>query len=347
MSMDLQQVVQQKPLLVGKSQAFLEMCEFAQQAGDSDENILILGESGTGKGELARLIHSKMPELPDGRPFVEVNCGCISESLAESTLFGHERYSFTDARTDHLGLVEQAAGGTLFCDEIGTLTPALQIKMLKVVEQGVFRRVGGTRDIAVNTRIIAATHADLSTAVMQGTFREDLHFRLNIIPFEVPPLRKRKEDIPLLVEHFLEQKKRPDKKVDSKAMDLLMEYHWPGNIRELRSMVVRGIFKSRKDEFIRPEHVLPYLTGQREAESKGWALRDYFFVEGTQKLRPYHEFMQAVESEYVAEVLKSTNGNQSQAAEVMDISRGFLRRRIRDLSFTERNPRFVTRRRHR
>ena len=229
--------------MTGKSRGMLKVYSLIKKTAETAANVLILGESGTGKELVARAIHENSSRN-DG-PFVIINCGGIPENLLESELFGYMKGSFTGAYADKAGLFETAHSGTIFLDEIGELSSFLQVKLLRVVQEKTFRRVGGARDISVDVRIISATNQNLEEHVKNGDFREDLFYRLNVIPVEVPPLRERKEDIPLLVDHFIEKYSREYnkeiKKMSPYAMGLLTEYPFPGNVRELENIIERSV----------------------------------------------------------------------------------------------------------
>jgi len=233
--------------MVSKSPKMEAVFELARTAAKSNSTVLILGESGTGKEVLARAIHAESPRR-DG-PFVGVSCAALTESLLESELFGHEKGAFTGAASSTRGKFEIAAGGTLFLDEIGDISGKLQLDLLRVLDAREFRRVGGAQLIKTDVRIIAATNRDLKKLVEAGTFREDLYYRLNVIPVTLPPLRERKEDIPLLVEHFLAQfrveMQKPLEGVSSEILEMLMAHDWPGNVRELRNVLERGAVLAR------------------------------------------------------------------------------------------------------
>jgi len=233
--------------LVSKSPRMQAIFEVARSAAASHSTVLLLGESGTGKELLARAIHAESPRAEG--PFVAVSCAALTETLLEGELFGHEKGAFTGATATRKGKVELAHGGTLFLDEIGDISPKLQLDLLRFLEQHEFRRVGGTEVIRVDARIIAATNRDLRQAVADGRFREDLFYRLNVIPILLPPLRDRTEDIPMLVEHFLEllraETGKPIEGVTREALGALMARPWPGNVRELRNLLERGVVLSR------------------------------------------------------------------------------------------------------
>jgi DNA-binding NtrC family response regulator len=229
--------------LIGTSQAMQQVFELIEKVADAESTVLILGESGTGKELVARAIHFNSHRAE--KPLVPVNCGAIPEGLLESELFGHERGAFTGAARTRVGRFELANGGTIFLDEVGDKSAALQVKLLRVLQEQNFERVGGSRSVRVDVRIIAATNRNLDEAVEHGEFREDLYYRLSVIPLNLPSLRERKEDIPLLLQHFVDQFNRlRDRKlqgVSPHALHMLMNYHWPGNVRELENLVDRVV----------------------------------------------------------------------------------------------------------
>lgn len=229
--------------IIGKSPAFEKVCRIAEKVATSDSTVLITGETGTGKGLMARAIHDASRRAQ--KPFVAINCGAIPENLLESELFGHVRGAFTGATTSKCGKFEMADGGTIFLDEIGDMSPDLQVKILRVLEEGEFEPVGGNRTIKVGIRVLAATHRDLEKRVASGQFREDLYYRLFVIPLHMPPLRQRKTDVPLLISHFhSEVNSRNQLEVEGfspNAVETLKRYHWPGNIRELKNLVERSV----------------------------------------------------------------------------------------------------------
>ena len=300
--------------LVTKSHAMQEVFELAKTAARSQSTILILGESGTGKELLARAIHAESPRS-DG-PFVAVSCAALTETLLESELFGYEKGAFTGAAAQRRGKFELARGGTLFLDEIGDVNTKLQMDLLRVLEERRFYRVGGNEPIEVDARIIAATNRDLKKAVSEGHFREDLFYRLNVIPITLPPLRERKEDIPLLVQHFIERlDAETGRKVDglsTEAMDALAEHDWPGNVRELRNVLERALVVApgnlieKKDLGLGlgvPAAAAPAATGDRSLED--------------------------LERTHIAATLRNTHGNVSQAARVLGIDRVTLYNKMR------------------
>jgi transcriptional regulator with PAS, ATPase and Fis domain len=227
--------------IIGQSSKMCQVFELVGKVADCDSTILINGETGTGKGLVAQAIHQNSKR--NNEPFISINCGAIPENLLESELFGHVRGAFTGATSTKTGKFELADGGTIFLDEIGDMSPDLQVKVLKVLEEGEFEQVGGSKTIRVNVRIIAATHRDLSEEVQKGSFREDLYYRLYVIPLMLPSLRERKSDIPCLVSHFLDRynkkNSRQVKEVTEEAMGMMMNYSWPGNVRELKNLMER------------------------------------------------------------------------------------------------------------
>jgi two-component system response regulator PilR (NtrC family) len=248
--------------LVGQSEAMQKVFDVVRKVADSKSNVLICGESGTGKELVARAIHYNSARSV--RPFVAVNCSAVPETLLESELFGHMKGSFTGAISNKAGLFEVADGGTIFLDEIGDTTPTIQVKLLRVIQEREFRRVGGNQDVKVDVRVVAATNKDLEKAVADGSFREDLYYRLDVIPIRLPPLRMRTGDIPLLVNHFLEQfskeSGRPKPVINSEAMHVLLEHEWRGNVRELENLIERVVAFSTE-------------ASVTDAEVRGWLHR--------------------------------------------------------------------------
>ncbi len=287
--------------LVSKSPKMQQVFEFARTVAKSNSNILILGESGTGKELLARAIHNESPRA--NGPFVAVSCVALPETLLESELFGHEKGAFTDAITQKKGKFELAHGGTLFLDEIGDISPKLQLALLRVLEEREFTRVGGTQPIRVDVRIIAATNRDLKRAVDEGQFRDDLYYRLNVISIKIPPLRERREDIPLLAQHFVEKfnielGKRVER-ISEEAMKKLMAYHWPGNVRELENVIERAMVIT-KGSVIRPEEIQLPTEETPPVEDKS---------------------LRAVERAHILRVLEENNWNVQRSAQILGIDR--------------------------
>jgi DNA-binding NtrC family response regulator len=298
--------------LLSKSPAMQAVFELAKTAARSSSTILVLGESGSGKEVLARAIHAESPRA-DG-PFVAVSCAALTETLLESELFGHEKGSFTGATARRKGKFEAAHGGTLFLDEVGDIGPKLQLDLLRVLEERKFHRVGGNDTIEVDVRIIAATNRDLRKASAEGKFREDLFYRLNVIPVLIPPLRQRKEDVPLLVEFFVERlsvemKKRIDG-VSADAMVGLVAHDWPGNVRELRNVLERGAVVATGPVIQLADLGLPTKA---DAPPRAGTLAS----------------LEEVEKRHVAAVLAHTGGNVSQSARILGIDRVTLYNKMR------------------
>ena len=294
--------------LVSKSPAMQSVFELAKTAARSNSTILVLGESGSGKEVLARSIHAESPRAEG--PFVAVSCAALTESLLESELFGHEKGSFTGASARRKGKFEAAHGGTLFLDEIGDIGGKLQLDLLRVLEDRKFHRIGGNENIEVDVRIIAATNKDLRRAVAEGKFREDLFYRLNVIPITLPPLRQRREDLPLLVDSILERlavemKKRLDG-ISSEAMTAIMAHDWPGNVRELRNVLERGAVVAQG-----PVLQLHDMGMGGAADAKG---------EAAPRSGPLAS-LEDMERRHVAAVLAHTGGNVSQSARILGIDR--------------------------
>ena len=298
------QELRQAPIvLIGSSREAKRIREFAERAAAVDHTVLLTGETGAGKDHLAELIHAKGRP---GKPFVPVDCGALTESLSETELFGHIQGAFTDARETKQGLVQVAREGTLFFNEVANMSLGLQVKFLRILEKRSFRPVGGTREVEVDTRIIAATNANLELAVRRGALRSDLYHRLNGISFVIKPLRERVEDISELSEYFLYQES-PSRKFAPEAMAVMMGYHWPGNVRELKNAVVRAAFLSNGRKDIQVDHLHPYLTGI-----------------GGRELPTLRE----LQRNYLCEVLKKCKGSVAQAAVIAGIPVSAMRRKI-------------------
>ncbi len=304
--------------IVGNSRPMQEVCELIRQVAPSRTTVLLRGESGTGKELLADAIHYNSPD-PD-RPFIKVHMAALPESLIESELFGHEKGAFTGASSGKAGRFERADRGTIFLDEIGELSPAVQIKLLRVLQAREVERLGGSDPIPVDVRVIAATHVDLERAVAEGRFREDLFYRLNVFPIFVPPLRERRSDILLLADHFLEKYSRKLSKemrrISTPAIDMMMSYHWPGNVRELENCVERAVILS-SDGVVHGHHLPPSL---QTAVATGTA------ISGT-----FETMMSAYEREILVEALKNTRGNVSQASRMLGTTQRIFSYRLRRL----------------
>ncbi len=302
--------------VVGRSEAMLQVYKTAARVAATDATVLILGESGTGKELVARAIHQASPRAAG--PFVAVDCGAIAEGVLESELFGHARGAFTGAQAARRGLFEEAGQGTLFLDEIGDVGPNLQARLLRALQEGTIRRVGTNEPVAVDVRVVAATNRDLAQAVREGRFREDLWFRLNVVTIQIPPLRERREDIPLLAEHFARKHGRPEgaAAISEGARELLAAYAWPGNVRELENVVARALALNPSGVVL-PEDLPAHLRDAAAAAGApdGLALSD----------RPT---LVELERRYALLVLREAGGNKTRAAELLGIDRKTLYRLI-------------------
>jgi len=310
-----------------------EAYAIAEQVALGDNtSVLIEGESGTGKEYFANLIH-RMSARHD-KPFVEINCAAIPSELLESELFGHEKGAFTDARSQKQGLMELATGGTLFLDEIGEMSPMLQVKLLRVLERRTFKRVGGTKDISVNIRIISATNQDLERMVQEGTFREDLYYRLKVVPLYVPPLRERHEDVlplsQLFLERFAKQFKKTFRTISAEAERVLLDYPWPGNIRELKNLFERTVLLEN-GETLEPSH-LKLAARARASEEMTLGRRIDEALNGggiPPEGIPFERLVEDLERALIVRASCATKWNQSRTAEVLNLKRDKLRYRMK------------------
>ncbi len=305
-------------LIVGQSQALQKVFDVVTKVADSDSTVLITGESGTGKELIARAIHYSA-RGPIG-PLIPVNCGAIPEELLESELFGHEKGAFTNAIKTRAGRFELADGGTIFLDEIGEMSPKLQVKLLRVIQEKQFERVGGTRTITVNIRVIAATNQDLYRAVESGRFREDLYYRLNVIPVHIPPIRQRREDIPLLIEYFFNRFRRKKKTnvegIDPEVVEALTAYDWPGNVRELENLIERLVILADGPS-ITLDDLPERITRPPKAAARGeFVLPDEGFS--------LSDYLAEVENDLIAQALEKAGGVKSKAAQILGINRTTL-----------------------
>jgi len=306
---------------VGQGARMRDVFEAVEQVSQTRATVLIRGESGTGKELVARAIHHRSPR--GSGPFVRVNCAALPQSLLESELFGHERGAFTGATGVKKGRFELADGGSLFLDEIGDLPMPVQVKLLRVLQERCFERVGGTRTIAVDVRIIAATHQKLEAAIGQGTFREDLYYRLNVVPILLPPLRERREDIPLLIEHFLAKYNRENNRrvrLTGRALQLLLEHDWPGNVRELENCIERMVIMARR-RILLPED-LPLLVRARTEEPRDPAPPP---PHQASRRRPAPSdtplsTLRTMEREQIVKALAQSGGIQARAAALLGIT---------------------------
>lgn len=316
--------------ILGENKTLKEVVRTAKKVAAYPSTVLLLGESGTGKEVFARSIHRWSPRAKN--PFVVVNCVALRDELIESELFGHEKGAFTGAHLMRRGKLEIADGGTVFLDEIGDLKPALQAKLLRVLQEREFDRVGGNTPIHVDIRVIAATNRDLSRAVQEGQFRQDLFFRLNVATLCLPPLRERKEDIPLLSSHFLRRacesmKIKKGMKISQKAMERLLGYHWPGNIRELVNLIDLAVMLAEKDEILPEDLRLQPPPNGREEEHL---------------IKTYHDAVRFYQKKVIRDALNRSGGSQAKAAERLGLQRTYLSRLIKKLdikdSDTEKDP---------
>ncbi|MGH9879906.1 MAG: sigma-54-dependent transcriptional regulator [Pyrinomonadaceae bacterium] len=321
--------------IVGQSPAIQKMLSFASKVAESEvSSVLLQGESGTGKDLVAKAIHYGSDRAE--RPFVAINCAALPATLIESELFGYEKGAFTDAKTRKEGLFEQAEGGMLLLDEIGELELSLQAKLLRVLEEGAFRRVGGLKDIPLDVRVIAASNRDLKTEGEAGRFRLDLYYRLSIIQIDIPPLRERGDDVLLLAEHYINtigSRLRLRKKITGLAPDvgaMFRNYNWPGNMRELRNVIERALILEDSD-LITLEYLPPALTGS-SAQLAGVSSGAGGAGSATQFLLPTQGIsLEDVEMSFVKQAIQRSEGNQTRAAELLGISRDQLRYRLKKL----------------
>lgn len=305
--------------LITQSPKMEEVLSLVARVAPSRSTVLIRGESGTGKGLIARIIHFQSPR--SAGPMITINCAAIPETLLESELFGHEKGAFTGALFQHRGKFEQAQGGTLFLDEIGDLSPALQSKILRVIQEKTFERVGGNKTLGVDVRIISATHQDLEGSIQEGRFRQDLYFRLNVVSIFLPPLRERREDIPLLIDHFIKKFSKQNNKssleVSKEARELLLRYPYPGNVRELENLVERAVVLSRGPLITSRD--LPFHLKDSVGESPD------VILPSNQTLP---EQLEKLERHLIEQALKEMGGVQTRAAEKLGISERVLRYKL-------------------
>ena len=299
-----------------------EVFDAARRVAATRATVLLGGESGTGKGLLARAIHHHSPRRD--APFTKISCSTIPENLMESELFGYEKGAFTGAAQSHQGKFEQADCGTVFLDEIGDVPPAVQVKLLRVLQEREFERLGGSKTIHVDVRIIAATNQDLRAALEQGTFREDLYYRLNVVPISLPPLRERKEDIPYLLDHILAKFAGDTgnhmRIISQGAAEKLMAYHWPGNVRELENIIERGMVLARSETIEADDIRLDHATVSSQSEAS-------FLPEGMT--------LEQYEQDLIREALRRAGDNKSQAARLLGMTRNALRYRLSQMGVEE------------
>ena len=309
--------------IIGQHPSMLKLFDMIRQVARAGVSTVFLrGDTGTGKDLVARVIHHTSDRAT--APFVNITCTALSESLLESELFGHERGAFTDAKQQKKGLFELADGGTVFLDEVGDMPPALQAKLLRFLEERRFRRVGGTKEISVDVRVIGATNRDLEKAIEDGQFRRDLMYRLNVVTIYIPPLRARGDDIKLLTQHFVarfaKEFKKPLTKVSDEAYQMLYNYSWPGNVRELRNVIERAVLLSKTDT-VTPEDI---VLGRAESHSWEWDIENVTLPpEGFD-----FDKLRKLERHLLKQALARTNNNQTQAAKLLNLSRDRLRYRL-------------------
>ena len=307
-----------KDVVIGKSQGMQQVFDLAVRVAETDSSVLVLGESGTGKEVVARLIHFRSHRASG--PFVTVNCSAIPETLLESELFGHKKGAFTGALYMKRGSFELANGGTLFLDEIGDMKLEMQAKILRALEEREVKKVGSEEETPVDVRVIAATNKDLGEEVKAGHFREDLFYRLNVVQIGIPPLRERKEDIPLLARHFLKvfstEMKKAVADFSEEALNFLVGYDWPGNVRELKNAVERAVIFAGPGELIRASHFPPQMRVEVERSRPS----------------PSREFkdLRTMEMSYIKEVLDACGGNKAKAAEILGVSPSTLWRKLQE-----------------
>jgi len=315
--------------IIGNSKGMRIVYDLIAQVSKSDTTVLIRGESGTGKELVAHAIHFN--SLRASKPFIKVNCGALPESVVESELFGHEKGAFTGAIATRKGRFELAHGGTIFLDEVGDLSPMTQIKLLRVLQEREFERVGGTQTIKTDVRIITATNRELEELIEEGTFRQDLYYRLNVFPIHIPPLRERKTDISLLTDYFVEKYNKANHKnirrVSTPTIDMLMAYHWPGNVRELENCLERAVLLS-SNGVIHGHHLPPTL---QTAEASGTAHQGT--LDGT---------LDNVERDLIVDALKAARGNKAKAARELGISERIMGLRVRKHGIDARRFRTIT-----
>src|SRR4051812_23987553 len=328
--------------IIGDSPAMHDVFATVGQVANSRATVLLLGETGTGKEMIAKAIHYNSPRRD--RPFVRVNCGALTSTLLESELFGHVKGSFTGAIRDKMGLFEAADGGTIFLDEIGTLEPQLQVKLLRVLQEREFERVGDTQTVKVDVRVIAATNIDLQEEVARGTFREDLFYRLNVVSIYLPPLRNRREDIPKLIDYFLDKYNamngRGLKRISRDMLNVLLRYPWPGNVRELENAIERAVVLSKSEDFtedLLPLGVRMFAMQRRTTQSSesietltrrlaDQAVSDYEMQEG----KIYDLVVGQIEHSLIDRALAKCGGVKTKAADYLGINRNTLNKKVKD-----------------
>ena len=329
------------PGLIGSSEAMEKIYQLIRRVARSNASVLLLGETGTGKEIVATAVHQL--SLRNGGPFVKVNCGALSENLLESELFGHVRGSFTGAVDNRTGRFEAAHGGTIFLDEINSTSLQLQVKLLRVLQQREFERVGDVQTVKVDTRVIAAANCDLMEEVGNGTFREDLYWRLNVIPIYIPPLRDRREDVPELVTHFLqnynEENDRYVVHIQREAMEILQKYDWPGNVRELQNYIERAVVMADGDELtteLLPDELTSRKPNRGRLRKADLETLTFEVVQqglgesGPQEDNLHAKIVNRVERELIAQVMVECNNVQTKAATKLGINRNTLHKKLKE-----------------
>lgn len=327
--------------MIGSGPAMSEVYRLTRLVAPAPTTVLVTGETGTGKELIARAIHELSPRASG--PFVRVNCGALSESLLESELFGHVKGAFTSAHENRTGRFEAAHGGTIFLDEINSVSYTLQVKLLRVLQEHEFERVGDTRTISVDCRIVAATNCDLLDEIEAGSFREDLYYRLNVVPIYLPPLRERTEDIPELLDffvaHYAQLAGRPVPAVSKETLKALQSYSWPGNVRELQNYAERALVLIENGEFtpdLLPPHVrglAPVRIGRHRsggAEKTAEELVTVGLTEYQDESKPFEKIVSLVERELLSQMLRQCQGVQIKAAERLGINRNTLHKKVTD-----------------
>ncbi|MHC4973414.1 MAG: sigma-54-dependent transcriptional regulator [Planctomycetota bacterium] len=319
--------------LIGSDHRMRKIYETMATVAATRATVLITGESGTGKSLIARAVHHASPRKQ--QPFVEVNCGALPESLLESELFGHRRGAFTGADSDRLGKFKRADSGTIFLDEISTASAAFQVKLLRILQERRFERLGDDESIEVDVRVLLATNIDLKAAVERGGFREDLFHRINVVNIHIPPLRERRGDIPLLADHFLRRYTRENEKpiagLDDDALSKLVAYNWPGNVRELENAIERAVVLTRGEQ-LTPEDFPPEISGQQPVANNNAA---FDFRPDGRTIVPLKKALEGPEKEIIAATLASVNWNRQKAARLLDINRTTLFNKMRKYGLLE------------
>lgn len=333
--------------MVGDSEAMGAIYALTRRVAPSSATVLLFGETGTGKELVAKAIH-ELSTRASG-PFVRVNCGALSESLLESELFGHVKGAFTSANENRTGRFEAAHGGTIFLDEINSVSPTMQVKLLRVLQEQEFERVGDSKTISVDCRIVAATNRDLTEQIDEGTFREDLYYRLNVVPIYIPPLRERRADVPALCELFLKRAARRNgrdvTRMSNEATQFLQRYDWPGNVRELENYVERAVVLAYGSE-ITDQDLPPHVRGEKAQQIGRVATGTDFtelcksavrtaLAEGLDDGKVHESIMAGVEREVISQVLSSCHGTQTKTATRLGINRNTLHKKIDDYGLHE------------